>query len=219
VAVFDLVQIEAIASDGGYGGLCLLSNRSALIILSAMVLIQDLRLWQGVDDYILTADEQDAIEEYIARITFEVQSSMIGTVLPFANSVTPTGMLLCDGTQYLREDYPELYDVIDTAFVVDSDNFTVPNLQNLFVKGKNSDSVGDTGGNSSISLGYNELPVHSHTYAAHTLTPVTIGAGAPILVYTPPDIPVATTNAGSGNSFDNRPPYLVLQYGIVSGRP
>lgn len=219
MALFDLVQIETIAEQGGYGGLCLLTNRSALILLSALTLLGQSYLWQGASEGSPTDAEWDDIEAYIARISVELTASMIGVVLPFANSVTPNGMLLCDGSQYARVDYAELYDLLDSAFIVDADNFVVPDLSDKFIKGAGGDNIGDSGGSASVSLNVADLPPHDHIYNQHTPAPVTIGAGAPVIVYTPPDIPALTTQTGSGTAHENRPPYLSLGYGIVTGKP
>lgn len=214
----ELSEVEALADNGGYAGLFYLNNYSVAILLSAMTFVRNLGNWQGAS-YSLSDSEIDAIDAYCARIETELMTSMIGTIIPFATSVIPSGMLLCDGTQYAREDYPELYAVLDSAFIVDTDNFIVPDLQGLFIKGASGDNPGDTGGSHPISLSSNELPSHSHSYATHSLIPLTIGAGAPVTFYNIPDLPAVSGSTGSGNSFDARPPYLVLQYGIISGRP
>lgn len=61
-------------------------------------------------------------------ITLRRDDIMIGSVILSAVDTAPTNTLLCDGSQYLRVDYPNLYAVLAAAFIVDADNFTVPNL-------------------------------------------------------------------------------------------
>jgi len=141
---------------------------------------------------------------------------MIGSILPFARDVLPANVLLCDGTQYARVDYPVLYSVLSNNFIVDSDNLVVPNLSDKFVRGTSPDNPGYTGGSDTAALSVSNLPAHDHLYAHHTPVPVTIGAGAPVIVYSPPDIPTLTSATGAGTSFSIEPKYMALTYGIIA---
>lgn len=62
----------------------------------------------------------------------------IGTVLSFAGSAAPHGYLLCDGSSYKIEDYPDLYSAIGTTYGGDSETFNVPNLVDKFIQGSNT---------------------------------------------------------------------------------
>lgn len=210
-------DIEALAGSGAYSGLAALNNYSVAILLSALTFVRLHSNWQGAG-YTLTDAEIDKVDAWIAQIEVELMTSTIGMIIPFANSVTPTGMLLCDGTQYLRTDYPALYDVLDTAFIDDADHFTVPDLTDRFIYGDGTFNPGDTGGSSTVALSTNELPPHAHSYLAPNTTLSVGGAGAP----TPANIgtvPSVTGSQGSGAAHENMPPYLVLKYGIISGQP
>lgn len=143
-------------------------------------------------------------------------SCMIGAIIPFATTTLPTGILLCDGSGYDRVDFPELYDKLDSVFITGADTFVVPDLRGLFVKGKSSDNIGDTGGASTVTLGIADIPSHDHLYSHHTPIPVTVGAGAPVVVYAPPDIPTLTSPTGGNGAHENKPPYMTFVYGIVA---
>lgn len=124
---------------------------------------------------------------------------MIGMIIPFVTESTPTNTLYCNGAEYLRADYPDLYAAISTIYHIDADHFVVPDLRGYVPVG-----VGDIPGGATVGLGQivgdgqhlidvTEMPSHSHTNSphTHTLTPhthtdvpavpniTTIGPGAP----------------------------------------
>lgn len=61
----------------------------------------------------------------------------VGTIVPFGGSASVDGFLLCDGSEYNRTDYPELFEVIGTSFGTPSANtkFKVPDLREATTKG------------------------------------------------------------------------------------
>ena len=69
-----------------------------------------------------------------------------GTILSFGGSTAPTGFLLCDGSAVSRTTYADLYAVIgDTYGAGDgSTTFNVPNLQDKFLQGAGTNSLGTT---------------------------------------------------------------------------
>jgi microcystin-dependent protein len=126
---------------------------------------------------------------------------MIGQVFPFITAAPPTNCLLCDGTNYLRVDYPDLYASLATPFIIDADNFVVPDLRGSVIVGANAVlsglpvmAVASRLGEQSVILDISEIPAHTHTDTAghghatlphvHTDIPAlpnvtTIGPGAP----------------------------------------
>ena len=59
-----------------------------------------------------------------------------GAIFPYAVSTPPKGWLLCDGTSYLRTDYPELYVAITTTFgSADGTHFNVPDFREAALVG------------------------------------------------------------------------------------
>ena len=83
---------------------------------------------------------------------YDLEATMsmpIGSIFVLPNDGLPAHLLRCDGAQYARVDYPDLYAALDwsgSPYIVDVDNFTVPNLADHFVMGSDGTNEGDTGG-------------------------------------------------------------------------
>lgn len=231
MASLDLDELETLALQGGYTGIAALSSFSAVMLLSACrAFLHDTSLWTGAG-YELTEDEIDDIDELVSQAEYELMLSTVGMIMPYAGSTIPTWALLCDGTQYQRVDYPEVYAVLDSAFIVDADTFATPNLRDRMIIGVSTFTApGDTGGADSHTLATGQLPAHSHTVDAHghsylapVSAPTLIGAGAPapnIVSGVPATTGLAspgTSSVGSGDSIDHRNKHLVLSYILVVG--
>ena len=90
-----------------------------------------------------------------------------GTIFTFAKTISPSGYLICDGSNLQISSYPDLYDAI--GFIYNSSpptgSFTIPDLRGYFVRGFDSTGVIDPGrvfGSSQID----ELKSHVHTLQA-----------------------------------------------------
>lgn len=60
----------------------------------------------------------------------------IGTILPFASDIEPSGWMVCDGRELSRTNYPELYAVIGEAWGSSGvDVFNIPDLRGRFLRG------------------------------------------------------------------------------------
>jgi len=70
-----------------------------------------------------------------ARETMRTSTTTpVGTIIDFAGIEPPEGYLLCDGSEYSVEEYPELYEVIGTTYGGDDKTFNVPNLPGTIKK-------------------------------------------------------------------------------------
>lgn len=217
LASLSLPELEELAVEGGYTGLASLSNFSAVMLLSGCAaFLHDYRNWTG-DGLELTSEEMNLINKSVSKAEAELIMSVVGLIFPIANAAVPEYMLLCDGAQYQRILYPELYEVLDPVFIVDANNFVVPDLRDRMVIGSPTTPVGQTGGSNTHTLTTSQLPSHSHFYdkALDSVDP--IGAGVPTLQPTSVYLPTATSNTGSGDSVDHQNPYIALLYGIVAG--
>ena len=91
----------------------------------------------------------------------------VGSMTMYAGSTVPHGWLLCDGSAISRTVYSELYSVLGIVYGSGdgSSTFNLPNLVNRFPYGNGgSVGLGQTFGNSSITLSVNQLPAHNHPY-------------------------------------------------------
>lgn len=155
-------------------------------------------------------------------------ASMIGLILPIALATLPDNMLLCDGSTHNRVDYPNLYALLDSAFIVDTDTFVTPDLLNRVVVGAGDDyAVNDSGGEATHTLTSGEMPSHTHVDTGHThlgaynpgVVPAQVGAGAaaaPPLFGNVGIGSAAIQSAGGGGAHNNLQPYRGLVYGIIA---
>jgi len=164
----------------------------------------------------VTPDEMaSAMQEMYTR-WFQSEVCLIGTIVALATSAVPDGMLECDGSLYSRLDYPSLYEVLDTVFIVDADSFRVPDLRGNVVLGAGLGySTGDTGGEVEHTLTAGEMPAHTHTTHGHLSGLVVAPGELPVSV--PNVLPDVTGSTGGGGAHNNLQPYLTLRYGIITG--
>jgi microcystin-dependent protein len=186
-------------------------------------------LWQVVFDHLtkLTADwswQQVSGGAAIDQITSEIQAaidaavfkgcSMIGQVMWLTVDVPPWA-ILCDGTQYGRVDYPDLYAALQSAYVVDADNFVVPDLIDRVAIG--SIVAGAEGGEATHVLTANEMPIHQHGFTAYIVPQV--GAVGADPGTEPGIVPGLTDLQGGGASHNNIQPYHALTPVIIARWP
>jgi microcystin-dependent protein len=141
---------------------------------------------------------------------------MLGMIFPLVTLDPPPNVLPCDGSTYLRSDFPELFAVLDTVFIVDSDHFVVPDLRGrTIIGGGGVYSNADTGGEEAHQLTESEIPNHVHSIPLTTTT-LAVEPGE-IAVLSP--IPILTSSTGStggDSSHNNMQPFFALNYGIVA---
>jgi microcystin-dependent protein len=103
----------------------------------------------------------------------------VGTVLPFAGSVVPTGWTLCDGRLLTNATYPKLYAALGSAsnpFGISGAQFRVPDLRGFVVAGRDNmgsgaagrltnvgTTMGAVGGAQNHTLTVAQMPSHAHT--------------------------------------------------------
>ena len=177
----------------------------------------------------LTPDESVdlAIEMWQEYISSEV--CMIGAVMAYATTTPPKHCLPCNGSTFLRVDYPKLYDRLAAAYIIDADTFRTPDLRDKFVIGASvTYPTASTGGEAQHTMTLGELVPHDHETIPHTHTEITavpavagIGVDAPV----PSAVPsagltgssgVIVNSTGGGAAFPIIPPYEALNYCIVA---
>jgi microcystin-dependent protein len=93
-------------------------------------------------------------------------SQPVGSVICFAGASAPAGWLFCDGSEVLKNDYLDLFNVIQNNYgtASNSTKFVLPNLQEKMAIGKSgANNLGNHGGNQTITLTEGQMPSHSHT--------------------------------------------------------
>lgn len=142
---------------------------AVLLFASEFLGVRENWLDKGVDplDEVSDAD-WDEIEKLVGNVYEALMTPLVGQVVPILMGTIPENMLLCDGTQYLRVDYPSLYAILDSVFIDDADHFTLPDLRGRVVVGSGNGpglspySVGATGGEERHALSQIEGPSHAH---------------------------------------------------------
>lgn len=103
-------------------------------------------------------------------VNFESYRKLInptGMIVNFSGDNAPSGWLICDGSEVSKTTYSALFAIIGTKYgsASNSNNFKLPDLGERIPAGYKSgiNSLGNTGGNSSVTLTTNQLPSHTHT--------------------------------------------------------
>jgi len=161
----------------------------------------------------------------------------VGVICPWPMAAAPTGWLLCDGSSLLRAGtYADLFSVIGTTYgTVDGTHFTLPDLRDRMPLGKGITFtvLGAVGGEINHVLSLAEMPshghtgttsasgAHNHTYTAPVQTTGTVGTtgstytaigAASTSSIGDHSHTVGVTNAGSGSTHNNMPPYFVVPF-------
>jgi len=219
--------INALASDDT-GHFVFLDAWSISLLDSMLSQERPLYLWAN-DQNPLSESEIDDLDNKLSTAQDQLMQSLVGLIMPVATATIPQGCLLCDGSTYARTDYPNLYAALDAAFIVDADNFRVPDMRDAFVMGASgTHAVGDTGGSFEHTMTEAELVSHSHSTVPHAHTEsaaapaiVTVGLELP----TPSAVPAASVtgtadvivnSTGGGAPMDITPPFIALRYVVVA---
>lgn len=127
----------------------------------------------------------------------------VGTIVPYAGPVVRSriqklGWLLCDGDTYPISEYPELYDVIADHWSgiqePPQDEFRVPDLRGMFIRGLDSERGIDPSVNRSIgSRQEDAFQGHAHDIRQRKNDP----NGNPLFLYQAPHRIVNLTNDSS----------------------
>ena len=131
--------------------------------------------FRGDDLSTLSPEVRDLLEnrDRELELFLRLSATPTGVVLPYAGSAAPEGYLLCDGSTFDGDQYPELRDALgDTYGVHSGTSYYLPNLKGRTPVGRDAtqtefDVLGETGGTKTHTLSQTEMPVHTHTQNAH----------------------------------------------------
>ena len=157
------------------------------------------------------------------------QFGVVGMVIAYAGSTSPSGWLLCDGSAVSRETYAALFAVIGTTYGTGdgSTTFNVPNLVDKFIQGNATSGTAKAAGLPNIE---GSFKLRKNVFSGSYSSPITDVTGA---YSTDSDSstnisPVAGGSGGSnreivtfkaskynsiyGNSTTVQPPALTMRY-------
>jgi microcystin-dependent protein len=176
---------------------------------------------QQINNIAAAVDSGDLLNktQYDDQVNYSLLPT--GTPVCFGTASIPTGFLLCNGSAVSRVTYAALYAVIGIAFGYGdgSTTFNLPNMTGRIPIGLDPndadfDTMGKTGGATTVTLDLTMVPSHNHIggeYAASFWTTLVSGAEAS-KVAEPTSGDSAST--GGGGAHENLPPYLKLAWGI-----
>lgn len=108
--------------------LLIIPNDLALVIAvnGALDELTEVENWEQFG----TSTPQECADAMAVMWDKYIESSpcMIGSVVLYATATAPSGTLPCDGTTYNRVDYPALYAVLASVFIIDANTFKTPNI-------------------------------------------------------------------------------------------
>lgn len=115
------------------------------------------------------AGQPSEILKEVQKIAQGIRDTMdkaipVGTIAMFGAERDPEGWMRCDGRLLDRNAYAKLFAVIGTTHgFTNSSNFRLPDIRERAVVGSGTKySIGDTGGNATVTLSINQMPAHTH---------------------------------------------------------
>ena len=167
----------------------------------------------------------------------------LGELRLFGFNFAPVGWQICQGQLLPISQYAALFSILGTQFGGNgTSNFALPNLQGMVPIGQGTGpglsqfTVGETGGEQTVTLQLGQMPGHSHALnalPAHSanITPVagsslsegeggSRGSSYAVNTYTTNTRsttlnPSAVGTAGGGQAHDNMQPYLTMNWCIA----
>ncbi len=172
------VSAEDFVFDGQVGG----STKTFTTSISNTIVSnkQNITETQVDDEFLLNRTTGDTGLKKVSRrnLLKAVAVNPPGVVVPYAGAATPTGWLLCDGSEYVIAEFQQLFDAIGYTFkdTPETGKFAVPDLRGRFplgldnmngvsanrVTSNSADSLGGSGGTETKTISIQNLPEHEH---------------------------------------------------------
>lgn len=141
--------------------------------------------------------------------------TMIGEIKELATATVPDWLLLCDGATYDRVDYPDLYAVLDAAFIIDADTFRVPKRTDRL--GYGGIAIGTQDGSMTHTNIEAEMYPHTHSYNEPVGEFLALTGEEPsVLAISPFGV---TGSTGGGNEYSIMNAVEGIRFYIVAANP
>jgi microcystin-dependent protein len=162
-----------------------------------------------------------------------MSSQFLAEIRIFPFNFAPKGWAFCDGQLLPISQNTALFSLLGTTYGGDGKStFALPDLRGCSPMhpgpgpGLTPRSLGERGGEETVTLNLSQLPAHSHQLTAstgassHTPQSNLLGQPASVQIYGPPGnlVPMAgaaVMPAGGTQPHDNRQPYLALNFIIA----
>jgi len=163
----DLAGLIAIAADNTASEVHLSPNTLA-VLLYALGKIEDERLWADYRGEVMPEADIETIHDLVDEAAYEVMNPIMaspaGSIVMWTEVAPPARWLVCDGSQVLVADYPELFALWGYKYGGSGANFGLPNMDDYSPMGSGGNVVLDgTAGEINHTLTVNEIPAHTHT--------------------------------------------------------
>lgn len=165
---------------------------------------------------------QDALNAMIEVYLREaVEMTPVGAIMFWTMDTPPARWVICDGSGYLKTEYPELFALWGTKYGASPDFFGTPNMRSRFPYGADFVHVlDDEFGEAQHVLTVAEMPAHTHTLtspftsiiaarpsgSAAATAGTTLAGGAQL------------NNTGGGDAHNNMPPGYAGNWIAYGGR-
>lgn len=190
----------------------------APFVFSQLLALTNEGAWEENGD-LTVAQVQTMIQEFITSYLESEDTCMVASVIMYAGSSVPDGYLACDGSTYQRVAYPDLYAALGAIYIVDADNFRVPDLRSRLPIGIGDGSNGLTvralgaqAGTETHQLTVPEMPSHTHTYETVAVPTADLAGELPFIE--PTITPAVTGATGGDQAHNNMPPFHALGFAI-----
>ncbi|GAC1369318.1 MAG: tail fiber protein [Actinomycetota bacterium] len=152
----------------------------------------------------------------------------VGEIRMFAGNFAPQGWMLCEGQILAISEFDTLFQLIGTTYGGNGQStFALPDLRGRLPLHQGSGfTLGQPGGQESVSLTVNQLPAHAHPLLASPNNATVAAAAGSVLSQTPSYTPYISatpstalapsiSSVGGSQPHENLQPYLCINF-IIS---
>jgi len=165
---------------------------------------------------------QELMEFVVCLFGGECVIMPIGSTAIWHMETPPVGWLICDGSGYLKAEYPKLYALFGDKYGESPDFFGVPDLRSKVPYGADFDiELDDTFGEANHTLTTAEMPAHNHApLSPHTnFFGFRSGGTNTAPAGTVLGVMATTANAGGGGDHNNIQPSYGVNFIVYAGIP